>query len=142
MVVLAITQITNIHHFDQTIGEMKTGKAGESLEKFQQLKRTAYAELLASLEELTETQKPGSKEDKERFNQAATRMNIALATIDVIAPVPISLKAETIEDYASIKRGVGKREEYLNQLTNLMRGDLGIDGCIEESHIRGSDRES
>lgn len=141
MVVVGVTMLASISNTEKTIEQLKTRAEAEASERFRQLKRRAYTELLSSLEDLSETQKPKTKEERDRYHSAGTRMNLALAALDVIAPISISMQAATIEDYADIPRGKEERETYLNILANLMREDLEIDGRFEDLYIRGSERE-
>jgi len=84
-------------------------------------KASAYSDLLASIEEMHEAKK--SRNPKRR-NDAETRMNGALAMIDVIAPKAVYTIASEAEFHADKSRSKKSRNDYLDKLTTKIREDL------------------
>jgi hypothetical protein len=86
-------------------------------------KKSAYADLLAAIEELYEAK---FSRNKERKLKAEIQINRALATVDIIGPAVIYRKASFLEDFATLPRTSKVRNQYLDELTSLMREDLQI----------------
>ena len=103
-------------------------------------KRSAYARLLASIEELTETHTDPARVN--RREAAATEMNSALAHVDLVAPPAVYLLAQQAERVSLLPRGNPQREVHLNQLTSEMRKDLGLHNPDYEMHVSRSSDES
>ncbi len=94
-------------------------------------KKLAYADLLAAIEELHEAK---ASSNKERKLQAEIQINRALATVDVIGPAIIYRKASFVEDFATLPRTSKKRNQYLDELTTLMREDLQV---VDPQYVLG-----
>ena len=94
-------------------------------------KKLAYADLLAAIEELHEAK---ASSNKERKLQAEIQINRALATVDVIGPAIIYRKASFVEDFATLSRSSKKRNQYLDELTTLMREDLQV---VDPQYVLG-----
>ena len=94
-------------------------------------KKLAYADLLAAIEELHEAK---ASSDKERKLQAEIQINRALATVDVIGPTIIYRKASFVEDFATLSPSSKKRNQYLDELSTLMREDLQV---VDPQYVLG-----
>ena len=138
LIVVWITQITANRNLKITVNQLKSNHENELAEDRMNQKRTAYAKLLSSIEEMTETYSRKNSDDKNRFYAASLNMNSALSELDVFAPIEIALKAETIEHYVYLPRGDADREKYLNELANMMRTDLDISGRFKITRKRGT----
>ena len=139
VLVVLITQIVSRKNLASTITQLQSNHSSELNERKLQQKREAYANLLASLEEMTESFQCKNEYQSRRFHEASVNMNTSLAIIDVLAPMKISAQAEIIEDYVEIPRGAEEREQYLNILTNMMRDDLGLPDKFKVDRIRGGE---
>lgn len=97
-----------------------------------EIKRIAYAELLTSIEEISDYVE-GIRDEPGGLSKAYSSMNSALAMMDLVAPKLIHEKATDAFRIAKMERGgtnleeVAERKEYLNELTSLMRLDLGFE---------------
>ena len=104
-----------------------------------EIKRIAYAELLTSIEDISDIVE-NLIEEKASLPKAYSAMSSALAMMDLVAPKQIHEKATQAFQIALMGREslVGedeeKRKRYLNELTSLMRKDVGFesDDVIQE----------
>ena len=104
-----------------------------------EVKRVAYAELLTSIENIADHVEK-LIDDPEGLAKAYSSMNTALAMMDLIAPQDIHIRATRAFQIALLGRESATLEEtlerkhYLNELTSLMRKDLGFesDDVIQE----------
>jgi hypothetical protein len=90
--------------------------------------------LLASCEEINETPVVEREDEisKKRRVEAETHMNLALATVDIVAPIALARQAEWIYRKALLERGNPERDVYLDELANMMRKDVGIPGVFRD----------
>lgn len=88
-----------------------------------QVRLNAYADLLAAIEELHESQ---HHVGSERHRSACQAMNLAMARVDLLAPADICAISQHSEEIAGWKRGSQDRDSWLDKLTTLMRRDIGI----------------
>ena len=105
-----------------------------------EVKRIAYAELLTSIENIADYVE-NLIDDSKGLKQAYASMNSALAMMDLIAPKIIHEKATDAFRISQISRTsesqeeIEERKNYLNELTSLMRKDLGFesDDVVQEA---------
>ena len=104
-----------------------------------EVKRLAYVELLTSIENISDYVEK-LLDDPDGLQKAYSSMNSALAMMDLIAPKAIHEKATEAFRIALIGRTseisteIEQRKTYLNELTSLMRKDLGFesDDVVQE----------
>ena len=95
-----------------------------------EIRRLTYANLLTSIEEIADFVEGIRSEPGGQAN-AYTAMSNAWAMMDLVAPKEIHQKALLAFEIAQISRASTnmddriKRSNFLNELTNMMRSDLG-----------------
>ena len=95
-----------------------------------EIRRLTYANLLASIEEIADFVE-GLRDEPGGLASAYTAMSNSWAMMDLVAPKEIHQKGLLAFEIAQISRASTdkderlKRSNFLNELTNMMRKDLG-----------------
>ena len=112
------------------------------------IKRVAYSNLLASIEDISDfTQK--LREEPGGLERAYTSLNHASVMMDLVAPKRIHTKAINAFEIANLDRESPVLEErqkrllYLNELSTMMRKDLNFESdAIDQKLDEITDQES